>query len=76
VSPITLAAAILSMQEEAIPDFLGPTKLSFFLLTPMLMLLVSLVARLVQHWDKVQLYMSHPGDWVQARKRNVNVGIV
>ncbi|KAF5561964.1 hypothetical protein FPHYL_5904 [Fusarium phyllophilum] len=76
VSPITLAAAILSMQEEAIPDFLGPTKLSFFLLTPMLILLVSLVARLVQHWDKVQLYMSHPGNWVQARKRNINNGIV
>ncbi|KAF5567047.1 hypothetical protein FNAPI_862 [Fusarium napiforme] len=76
VSPITLAAAILSMQEEAIPDFLGPTKLSFFLLTPMLILLVSLVARLVQHWDKVQLYMSHPGNWVQARQRNVNAGIV
>ncbi|KAF4945691.1 hypothetical protein FGADI_11744 [Fusarium gaditjirri] len=76
VSPITLAAAILSMQEEAIPDFLGPTKLSFFLLTPMLILLVSLVARLVQHWDKVQLYMSHPGNWVQARKRDVNIGIV
>ncbi|EWZ85867.1 uncharacterized protein FOBCDRAFT_280060 [Fusarium oxysporum Fo47] len=76
VSPITLAAAILSMQEEAIPDFLGPTKLSFFLLTPMLILLVSLVARLVQHWDKVQLYMSHPGNWVQGRKRDVNLGIV
>ncbi|KAI1023721.1 hypothetical protein LB504_005180 [Fusarium proliferatum] len=76
VSPITLAAAILSMQEEAIPDFLGPTKLSFFLLTPMLIFLVSLVARLVQHWDKVQLYMSHPGNWVQARKRHDNIGIV
>ncbi|SCO90905.1 uncharacterized protein FRV6_15033 [Fusarium oxysporum] len=76
VSPITLAAAILSMQEEAIPDFLGPTKLSFFLLTPMLILLVSLVTRLVQHWDKVQLYMSHPGNLVQARKRDVNIGIV
>ncbi|KAF4450786.1 hypothetical protein F53441_6118 [Fusarium austroafricanum] len=68
LSPITLAAAILSMQEKAIPGFLGPNKLSLFLLAPMLMLFLFLVSSLVQYWKKIQLYISHSLSQLSARE--------
>ncbi|QPC70680.1 hypothetical protein HYE68_001432 [Fusarium pseudograminearum] len=54
LQPITVAATMLSMHEKAIPPALGPTKVSFFILTPILILAVYAVSWVVCCWEKIQ----------------------
>jgi hypothetical protein len=45
---------MLSMQEKAIPTILGPTKVSFFILTPVLTLAVYALSWIIRSWEKIQ----------------------
>ena len=65
MSPITLAAAMLSMQEKAIPSILGPNKLSFVVLAPVLGVIVALVARVIHSWDSIQPTLSQ---WIKRHR--------
>nr|CEG05243.1 unnamed protein product [Fusarium clavum] len=62
VSPITVAAAMLSMQEKAIPSILGPNKSSFIVLAPVLGVLVAALARLIHSRESI---LPALGEWVQ-----------
>ncbi|CEI61740.1 unnamed protein product [Fusarium venenatum] len=59
LSPATIAAAMLSMQEKAIPTILGPTKLSFFILTPFLTLALYTMSWMIRSWEKIQRLFVH-----------------
>ncbi|KAL6916952.1 hypothetical protein FSST1_008447 [Fusarium sambucinum] len=59
LSPVTIAAAMLSMQEKAIPTILGPTKLSFFILTPFLTLALYAMSWMIRSWEKIQRLFVH-----------------
>lgn len=52
-SPATIAAAMLSMQEKAIPPILGPSKISFFILTPVLILTVYAASWMYHSWNRI-----------------------
>lgn len=45
------------MQEKAIPSFLGPNKLSFVVLAPILGIFVVAVSRAIHSWDKIQPHL-------------------
>ncbi|CAG7566116.1 unnamed protein product [Fusarium equiseti] len=74
ISPITVAAAMLSMQEKAIPSILGPNKLSFFVLAPILIIFAAAVARLIQSWDRI---LPGLGQWLKRneveRRRTMDI---
>ncbi|KAH6883830.1 hypothetical protein B0T10DRAFT_609078 [Thelonectria olida] len=57
VVPMTLSAAVLSMQESAIPAFLGPTKLSFIILSLILMALVPLSFAARKRSENIGLFL-------------------
>ncbi|RGP67680.1 hypothetical protein FSPOR_5870 [Fusarium sporotrichioides] len=59
LSPVTIAATMLSMQEKAIPTILGPTKVSFFILTPVLTLAVYALSWMIRSWEKIQRFFHH-----------------
>lgn len=44
---------MLSMQEKAIPSILGPNKLSFIVLAPVLGILVAALAKLIHSRDNI-----------------------
>lgn len=54
VSPIALAAGILSMQEQAIPPPLQPNSMSFIILVVILMGLISSVVGLMFNWNWIK----------------------
>ncbi|KAJ3543817.1 hypothetical protein NM208_g3380 [Fusarium decemcellulare] len=54
VYPTTLAAAMLSMQEKAIPGVLGPNKRSFIILASVLTVLVFVSVTIMHRWRKIQ----------------------
>ncbi|KAM6513157.1 hypothetical protein FALCPG4_015622 [Fusarium falciforme] len=54
ISPSTLAAAMLSMQEKAIPGVLGPNKLSFVVLATVLTVLAFILGRIMHRWKQIQ----------------------
>ncbi|KAF4965740.1 hypothetical protein FSARC_6523 [Fusarium sarcochroum] len=55
VAPVILTAAILSMQEKAIPGFIGPNKLSFIVLMPIMIFLVFGFSKIIHCWEKIRL---------------------
>lgn len=57
VSPIGLAAGILSMQEQAIPPPLQPNRTSFIFLVMVLMGLISSVLGLMANWKRIKYGM-------------------
>ncbi|QPC59302.1 hypothetical protein HYE67_001533 [Fusarium culmorum] len=59
LSPATIAATMLSMQEKAIPTILGPTKVSFFILTPVLTLAVYALSWTIRSWERIQRFFNH-----------------
>lgn len=68
ISPITAAAAILSMQEKAIPTILGPNKLSFFVLVPILIIFVVAVFKVIHSWDRIFPALCQRMKWHQVER--------
>ncbi|KAH7111909.1 hypothetical protein B0J13DRAFT_534178 [Dactylonectria estremocensis] len=64
VYPTTLAAAMLSMQEKAIPSILGPAKLSFPALTVFLTAVVFFLFALLDRWPVIKR-------WVLETRKNL-----
>ena len=56
---------MLSMQEKAIPSILGPNKLSFIVLAPVLGILVAALAKLIHSRDSIVPAL---GEWLQRRR--------
>jgi len=56
---------MLSMQEKAIPSILGPNKLSFVVLAPVLGVIVALVARVIHSWDSIQPTLAQ---WIKRHR--------
>ncbi|KAI1070915.1 hypothetical protein LB507_010949, partial [Fusarium sp. FIESC RH6] len=65
ISPITVAAAMLSMQEKAIPSILGPNKLSFFVLAPILCIVASIAIKVIHSWERIVPVL---GGWTKRHK--------
>lgn len=48
-----------SMQEKALPSFLGPSKFSFLILAPVLGLSVYAISACISNWTQIQLFIKH-----------------
>jgi len=57
---------MLSMSEKATPSFLGPNKLSFFVLSPLLILLVFVLATVIHYWDWILNSLCQLGKSIQV----------
>jgi hypothetical protein len=53
------------MQEKAIPSILGPNKLSFFVLAPILCIVASAAVKVIHSWDRIVPVL---GGWTKRHK--------
>ncbi|KAH6887711.1 hypothetical protein B0T10DRAFT_549674 [Thelonectria olida] len=67
VFPLTLTTGVLSMQESAIPAILGPTKLSFIVLSIISVVLVYVSLALLDRWDRIRLCLEATGQRLLGR---------
>ncbi|KAJ3541993.1 hypothetical protein NM208_g4330 [Fusarium decemcellulare] len=76
IFPSILAAAILSMNEKAIPGFLGPSQSSFGILAIVLWILSFVLIMLIQQWNRIlaSVVTSLQKGWVSSMRESDNLG--